>query len=83
MLTATLGSADVAVRNRAILGEGPIWDQRAERLIRVDGAGDGRRFEQPRRIVTGRRGVDALSGGRPPGADGRSSSGAGPGLLGP
>ena len=26
MLTATLGSADVAVRNRAILGEGPIWD---------------------------------------------------------
>ena len=36
MLTATLGSADVAVRNRAILGEGPIWDQRTERLIWVD-----------------------------------------------
>ena len=36
MLTATLGSIDVAVHNQAILGEAPIWDQQTQRLIWVD-----------------------------------------------
>jgi hypothetical protein len=47
MLTATLGSADVAVRNRAILGEGPTWDQRTERLIWVDIIGGSILFYDP------------------------------------
>ena len=47
MLTATLGSADVAVRNREILGEGTIWDQRTERLIWVDIIGGSIEFYDP------------------------------------
>jgi hypothetical protein len=47
MRTTTLGSAHVAVRNRAILGEGPIWDQRTERLIWVDIIGGGEKVSGP------------------------------------
>ena len=47
MLTATLGSFDVAVHNQAILGEAPIWDQQTQRLIWVDIIGKSIHFYDP------------------------------------
>lgn len=47
MHVMVLGAAHVAVHNQAILGEGPVWDQRTQQLIWVDIIGESIHFYDP------------------------------------